>query len=499
MSDFLESKTIARESFKYVAPHLDRLVNMACDLYEAGNKSTFALTGSMADEISASIRAEYAELDKKLAAAAYTKSLEIAEAVAPLKLELAKVMSDKELMLSRQAEKHARELSALQLEKQKLNEEFKTYSVQANGAFEVLKSQLAASQEREKLGGVLSKMYGGANTVGGVVKGEMAEEHIYNALCEPYYMGAIVKRVGKTSHTCDISFNWRTLNALIEVKNYSGTIPESEFLKFERDLLGQGQDINCGLFISMANRNIGKYNTFAHSWLNDRILMVYMFLDGNITNIAYAIDCAIGIIEERKRAEESVSGDEDILIAKFKEYHASLLAKHKNLDQQIKHHTSMLASLNAEIVTVAKTLTDLNIACAGKTWLSDSEHYIASGDVMDEKMQKRLEPLFDYVCAGNQLNIELIKSFLAGEAEIIGVENVRITLMEMIARNVINPGGYEQLYGKYKAGKDLQLVKLQEMGVINSTKYKLLKFFGKPLNIIKDSFDRYVKKLVAQH
>ncbi len=505
----LEEKTIKRESFKYALGHLDSFINSICDIYEAGNHASFALTGALADEIGNSIRAEYAEIDQRLAASKYTIGLEIEKATAviraenlELKAQLASLKNITEISVMKEKDKYNDELNRLRLENQKIAAEFKAYSVQANGAFEVLKAQLAASQEKEKLGDVLGKMYGNAGVVGGVVKGELAEEHIYNALCEPHYMGAIVKRVGKTAHTCDISFNWRNLVALIEVKNYNGAIPESEFQKFERDLLSAGSEVNCGIFISMANRSIGKYNTFAHVWLNDKILTVYMFLDGNVANLAYAIDIASGLIEERRRAEEAVSGDEDVLIAKFKEYYGSMTQKHKSLEQQIKHHTSMLATLNSEMTTVAKTLSELTAASAGKTWLSES-NYVVSGAILEEKMRPKLMPLFDYTCAGNMLTVETIKAFLGAEAETLGIENVRSTLMEMIANAVISGGGYEVIFSRYKSGKELQLVRLQELKnpdetcVINNTRYKLLKYFGKPLNIIRDSFDRYVKARVS--
>lgn len=504
--ELLNESTRKRESFKHVTPILDKLVNIACDIYEAGNHASFALTGALADEIGNSIRLEYAEVEQRLAASKYTMGLEIEKAVASVKAEntelkaqLANVKSAVEISVMREKDKYTAELNALRMENQKIANDFKAYSLQANGAFENMKVQLAASQEKEKMSEVLGKMYGNATVVGGVVKGELAEEHIYNALCESQYMGAIVRRVGKTAHTCDISFAWRNLVALIEVKNYNGTIPDSEFQKFERDLLGSvNAEINCGIFISMANKTIGKYNTFAHAWLNDRILAVYMFLDGNVANLAYAIDVACGLIDERKRAEESVSGDEDVLIAKFKEYYSSMTQKHKSLEQQIKHHTSMLGSLNSEMTIVSKTLTDLTLASTGKTWLSDST-YIISGSVLEEKMRPKLMPLFDYTCAGNMLTAETIKSFLGAECDILGLENVRSTLMEMIANAVISPGGYDVIFSKYKSGKELQLVKLQELkmsdevSVINGTRYKLLKHFGKPLNIIKDSFDRYIK------
>lgn len=505
----LEEKTLSRESFKYVAPHFDRLVNIACDIYEAGNRATFALTGALADEIGASIRAEYAEVEQRLAASKYTIGLEIEKATATVKAEnvdlkaqLSKLQSMVEISIMKEKDKYSEELNRMRMENQKIAADFKAYCIQANGTFEALKTQLTASQEKEKMSEVLGKMYGNANVVGGVVKGELAEEHIYNTLCEPHYMGAIVKRVGKTAHTCDISFTWRNLVALIEVKNYGGNIPESEFQKFERDLLAAGGEVNCGIFISMANRTIGKYNTFAHNWINDKILAVYMFLDGNVANLAYAIDIASGLIEERKRVEESNAGDEDILIAKFKEYYNSMTQKHKSLEQQIKHHTSMLATLNSEMTLVSKTLTDLTAVSVGKTWLSDAS-YVVSGSILEEKMRPKLMPLFDYTISGNMLTAETIKSFLGPEAEVLGVENVRSTLMEMIANSVISPTGYEVIFSKYKSGKDLQLVKLQELknadetSVINGTRYKLLKYFGKPLNIIKDSFDRYVKARMA--
>jgi hypothetical protein len=506
----LRKETIGRESFKQLISDdtaIDKLVSVACDIFEFGNHAKFAITGDFATEIANSVRAEYAEVEQRLAASKYTASLEVEKAVAGIRGELAAKVAELslqksaiELAVAKEREKYSNEINALKLERQKISDEFKAYSVQANGAFEVMKVQLAAAQEKEKIGEVLGKMYGGASVVSGVVKGELAEEHIYNALCEPQYMGAAVRRVGKTAHTCDIAFTWRSLAALIEVKNYSGTIPDAEFQKFERDLLGAGSDINCGIFISMANRSIGKYNTFAHSWINDRILAVYMFLDGNVANLAYAIDTAIGLIDERKRAEESVSGDEEILIAKFRDFYGAMTQKHKSLEQQIKHHTSMLATLNTEMTTVAKTIADLTIVSTGKTWLNEAGSYTVSGEVLDEKMRPKLMPLFDYTCAGNVLTCDTIKKFLGPEADVLGVESVRSTLMEMMANATISTGGYETIYGHYKSGKELQLIKLQELknpdntSVIIGARYKLLKYFGKPLNVIKDSFDRYIKR-----
>jgi hypothetical protein len=225
-----------------------------------------------------------------------------------------------------------------------------------------------------------------------------------------------------------------------------------------------------------------------------------MFLDGNVANLAYAIDTAIGLIDERKRAEESVSGDEEVLIAKFREYYGNMTQKHKSLEQQIKHHTAMLASLNTEMTTVAKTIADLTIVSSGKTWLSEAGGYVMSGELLDEKMRPKLIPLFDYTCAGNILTIDTIRKFLGAEADTLGVENIRSTLMEMMANATISTGGYDIIYSHYKSGKELQLIKLQELknsdssSVIIGARYKLLKYFGKPLNIIKDSFDRYIKR-----
>lgn len=84
------------------------------------------------------------------------------------------------------------------------------------------------------------------------VKGQVGEEHIYNAL-KPYFK---IQSTGKIAKSGDFQINTDYGKIMVEVKNYTTTVGQKEIDKFHRDL-SQNNDVKAGLFVSLYSPIVG--------------------------------------------------------------------------------------------------------------------------------------------------------------------------------------------------------------------------------------------------
>ena len=86
-----------------------------------------------------------------------------------------------------------------------------------------------------------------------VLKGQEGEDIVYRILTSKYNN---VKKTNKTPESGDFIID---NDIMIEVKNYSSTVPTLQVLKFQRDL--NNLNIRAGIFISL-NTHIAKHSSF---------------------------------------------------------------------------------------------------------------------------------------------------------------------------------------------------------------------------------------------
>lgn len=84
------------------------------------------------------------------------------------------------------------------------------------------------------------------------VKGQIGEEHVYNAL-KPHFK---IQSTGKMAKSGDFQINTDYGKIMVEVKNYTTTVGQKEIDKFHRDL-SQNNDVKAGLFVSLYSPIVG--------------------------------------------------------------------------------------------------------------------------------------------------------------------------------------------------------------------------------------------------